>query len=547
MIHFIIPFIFLITSFSVLSGETCNTKSLDCINLQIDSFHQDPAKNCDAIIKAMEKIKDYPPALYPLALCKQTTGKAKDLILACELYQKASDQGYGRAGFYAYHCLTRESEMIISDKAFKEAKLKVNDKLAAKYLKLANDSHHPSAMIFYARKLKEHSPEWIKQMEEIANLKQDERVYGMIKLIEFYQGKDIKKAKALYKELSDIPYYKEETYQQHPVFGPEFSFGFASEMQERMICLDYQGPEEKIDWEAPCHEDFHTQVQTPETKQKSEQEYFKCATKSRNTWALMEVYANGLGTKMDVNLAIRYACQSPEFYLKDGLPKLLDKKAGKTKDPIWFCDYGMTTPVSNLCADLLATKETNQNLSAMNEIMKSWKEKDKAQFQKLFEAFTKFHDEEIESHLGPYSLRGTAAASFLSDFSAKGIKNFFKLIKDVTEKKPPSLLQAADFKVADKELNDTFKKVLASFEKTYADEKDNLKEATQLYKSSQRLWIKYRDQFSAFIALYFKDNFPEAELKTHGATLLTKQRSQLFVDCYLFDGDHSESQCPYSF
>jgi uncharacterized protein YecT (DUF1311 family)/TPR repeat protein len=539
--------IYFIVSFSAFSQESCSLKSLECITLHIESYQKNAAENCMTTNTALEKIKDYAPAMYPLALCKLVTGKPEDLKKACELFQKSVDQGYGRAGFYASQCLSRESEIAISDKDFSLAKLKTNDKLALKYLKIASGADHPIAMILYSKKLNSGSPEWIALMEKITHLKKDESVYGMIKLIEFYQGKDIKKAKALYKELSHIPYYKEETYQQHPVFGPEFLFGFASEIQERMICLDYQSPEEKIDWEARCHEDFHTQVQTPETKQKSEQEYFKCATKSRNTWALMEVYANGLGTKMDVNLAIRYACQSPEFYLKDGLPKLLDKKAGKTKDPIWFCDYGMTTPVSNLCADLLATKETNQNLAAMNEIMKNWKEKDKAQFQKLSEVFTHFLEEEIESHLGPYSSRGTAAPSFLSDFSAKGRKNFFNLVKEATQKKPKELLQSADYKKADKELNETYKKVLASFEKTYADEKDNLKEAIQLYKTSQRKWIIYRDQFASFLSEYFKGSFSEAELKTHGATLLTKERTKLFKDCYLFEGDHSESQCPYSF
>jgi uncharacterized protein YecT (DUF1311 family) len=533
-------------SFSALAQETCSTKSLDCINRHIDSYQKEQAKSCDTTTKVMEKMMDYAPALYPLGLCKLRSKKPEDIKKACDLFQKSADLGFGRAGFYASQCLSRDSEIAITNEEFNKAKLKTNEKLAQKYLKMASDSHHPIAMLFYAKELNPGTPEWLELMERIKNLNQDERVYSFIKLIEFYHDRDPNKAKALYKEALTIPYFKEGKYEQHPIFGFEFMFGFGSKINEEMFCLDYKSPEEKIDGEANCHFKYHTAIKSPQKKKQIEDEYFKCASKSRDNWALVEIYANGLGTSIDYNLAFRYACQNPDIDLKEVLPKIEDKKAGKNKNPIWFCDYGTTTPVSNHCAYEASTLDQNQTLAAMAELTKNWSEGAKKKLLKVTDVFNKFLEEELESHLGPYSSRGTGAPGDSSVFTAKAKKNYFKLIKEVTEKKPQPLLKQIDFQQSDKELNETYKKVLKSFEKNYAGEKEELKEAVTLYKSAQRLWIGYRDQFSELVAEQFKGSFSEAELKTHGSALLTQERTKLLDDCYLFEGDHSESKCPYS-
>lgn len=202
---------------------------------------------------------------------------------------------------------------------------------------------------------------------------------------------------------------------------------------------------------------------------------------------LMTIYANGVGAKRDLDLAIHYACDvdgAPMEY--DGRVRhLAELKSKPGAEPFDFCDDITSGLAQGYCASHAADMAGSQRDAKLKAMIAGWTPAERAAYAPLkakFDAYlTARADNEID-------VSGSGRAAFIIE-AEEGLKDeFLAVLQGVVSGKVPRL----DLKTEDAKLNAAYKAARA----VPAIEMGTVTPAGIL--AAQRAWLPYRDAFVAF-------------------------------------------------
>jgi uncharacterized protein YecT (DUF1311 family) len=229
---------------------------------------------------------------------------------------------------------------------------------------------------------------------------------------------------------------------------------------------------------------------------------------------LMTVYANGVGAKRDLNVALEMACNlgAAEYEYDGRVKHLADLKAkGWTGTDFSFCDDITSGLAQGVCTEHLARIADQERARSLGKLMEKWSAADRQAFmplQKARDAFIQTRgDNEVDSS-------GSAGASFIiSDQQAH--HDAFKALLEQLERGERPSASAEDFKAADAALNKVYQDVQKY---PHEDSWGSVNKAG--IKKTQRAWLKYRDAWLAFAQVH-----DPAISRDALARELTKQRT----------------------
>jgi len=238
----------------------------------------------------------------------------------------------------------------------------------------------------------------------------------------------------------------------------------------------------------------------------------------RGNVALAEAYANGWGVKRNGKLALALICRSCEVpaELEDMVETLYDTQDDATLDePFRFCDHITSGISGGVCAAQEEAKQSKKREGELGSLEKNWTAPQKDAFERLRKAAEAFFDERSGSEI---DRSGTARDQMTIDERATLEDAFLQALRDFEAHHYPT---DATFARADKELNAVYARLMKP---GALDDKGTVN--ADGVKKTQRLWIRYRDAWTAFAAARYP-GFSADAVKTWCTDLRTQQLAEL--------------------
>lgn len=208
---------------------------------------------------------------------------------------------------------------------------------------------------------------------------------------------------------------------------------------------------------------------------------------------LMMLYANGMGARRNLDLAIHYACNI------DGAPMEYDGRVthlaglrakGPEKDPFDFCN----DITSGLAEGYCASRDQNLAEAGRNRRIDALAARADPGARDAFAALRKAAYAFADARSGAeVDMSGTARAAMSIGAEEETRDQFVKQLADFLDGKVPAGTPA-QAKAADAALNAVWKQLAAHGEQVQEGGTVTLSEV----RGSQRAWLKYRDAFAAF-------------------------------------------------
>lgn len=209
---------------------------------------------------------------------------------------------------------------------------------------------------------------------------------------------------------------------------------------------------------------------------------------------LMMLYANGLGVTRDLDLSIRLACgnvQGAPAELEGRVQHLKDLREKNAKDTFDICDDVTSSRMSGSCAFLRSELAEIARQKRIDSVIGKWSAQEQGAYKKLRAAASAYFDASVESEI---DLSGTARTSMQIDASEEWEEDFVQKIEECGPCRMADSSAAAAGKT-DKELNALYNRIMKT---TKANWGTITKEGI---RSTQRLWIRYRDAWVALGAV----------------------------------------------
>jgi hypothetical protein len=213
---------------------------------------------------------------------------------------------------------------------------------------------------------------------------------------------------------------------------------------------------------------------------------------------LMTIYANGVGAKRDLDVAIHLACGL------DGAPAEMDgrvrhlaalKAKGWNGRDFDFCDDITSGLAGGYCAGRGADIAAPLRAAKIARLTSGWSVNDSQAFAALQRSYAAF----VDAHSsGEVDLSGTARAAIETVVEERARDAFVDILQRLVSGRAPAFTHA-QFAVADATLNAAYRKALAEAgpaDAPGAVQKEGIRQA-------QRAWLRYRDAFLAFAAAKF--------------------------------------------
>ena len=208
---------------------------------------------------------------------------------------------------------------------------------------------------------------------------------------------------------------------------------------------------------------------------------------------LMTIYANGVGAKRNLDIAIDQACHlSAAPYEHDGRVKHLAelKAKGWTGNTFSYCDDITSGFAQGVCSDHDARLAAQERTRHLDKLMEKWSAADRQAFTSLQKALDTFIETRGDNEV---DLSGSARAAMVISDEEEHRADFTALLERLEQGKGPQA-SAEEFKAADAELNKVYQGV-----QKYPDEDVAWGTVTKAgIKKTQRAWLKYRDAWVAF-------------------------------------------------
>jgi len=210
---------------------------------------------------------------------------------------------------------------------------------------------------------------------------------------------------------------------------------------------------------------------------------------------LMMIYANGVGAKRDLTVALALACTL------DGAPAELDGRAldlDEKRRTHWngtdfsWCDAATSGVASGYCSALEAEIAAPKRAAEIRKLARSWANGPAA---KPLDALLTAAEAFFEAHASTEVSRGgTGAAAMMIGEKETLATQFLEDLKGFASGKPPCAGAGAR-PDPDKSLNETYRRLMRAKPDAFESYTGITQEDV---RRTQRVWLKYRDAWSAF-------------------------------------------------
>jgi uncharacterized protein YecT (DUF1311 family) len=229
---------------------------------------------------------------------------------------------------------------------------------------------------------------------------------------------------------------------------------------------------------------------------------------------LMTIYANGVGAKRDLDVAMHLACGIEGAPMEsDGRVRHLAelKAQGWTGSDFHFCDDITSGLAMGHCAGHEAGKAEARRSAELARLTARWSPAQRRALEPLLAA----HGAYVEAHGGgEVDMTGTARAAMSIGAEEALRDEFLDALQRLATGRAPSF-SAARYREADARLNAAYRKRLAEAEPA----SDTGAVTRAGVRDAERAWLRYRDAFLAFAAVRFP-----AVSRDSLAAWLTEQR-----------------------
>lgn len=232
---------------------------------------------------------------------------------------------------------------------------------------------------------------------------------------------------------------------------------------------------------------------------------------------LMMVYANGAGVTRDLDVAIAIACEMEAAPAErvGRVSHLLRMKASDDPGRFDLCDDITSGYMQGFCARNAARSAAVEGARRLGAAAARVPDRARPAFQNLRAAAEGFFSARASNEV---DLSGTGRAAFVIEEQMRLEREFIDAVEALVAAPLPEQATAADFIIADRELNQAYRAVGKQGALFGTLTPDGV-------RSAQRSWIGYRDAWVAFgRALY--PQVPESAWKTW----VTRQRTKMLDD-----------------
>lgn len=231
---------------------------------------------------------------------------------------------------------------------------------------------------------------------------------------------------------------------------------------------------------------------------------------------LMTIYANGVGARRDLDVAMHLACnvEGAPMEVHGRVTHLAELKAqGWTGTDFSICDDATSGLLGGHCAGHEARISAPRREAAMARLAAGWTPAER----QALAALLRSHQAYVDAHSdGEVDLSGTLRAAMQYGAEERLKDELLDMLTRLSRGRAPTFGRA-QFQAADAELNAAYREVMRGefYESPGAVTREGIRDA-------QRAWLRYRDAFLAFAAV----KFPGVR-RDSLAAWLTQQRTRL--------------------
>jgi hypothetical protein len=229
---------------------------------------------------------------------------------------------------------------------------------------------------------------------------------------------------------------------------------------------------------------------------------------------LADLYVNGAGVRRDVQLAMRFACESEEQMAIMALPDL-SKRSPSAPRPFEFCDYAVSMLMINFCAKYADDITDDRDRRRDDALKRSMRSDERAAFDNLLAAERAY----IDAHVSEIYQGGTIRLVRTLN-SQRILKNLFRRELRHFEQGKWPVLSGRQLTTAAPLLADEYrKKVRVLRAKPKREDDDGDVTAPGLAKAEEA-FSAYRDAWVAFARL----RYPSALARIRAEVTLERYR-----------------------
>lgn len=237
---------------------------------------------------------------------------------------------------------------------------------------------------------------------------------------------------------------------------------------------------------------------------------------------LAVIFANGWGVRRDYDAATYFLCRAGDEMAPFEQWEMLGHVEGmrKAKQPkdLDFCDYAESGTGTSWCASLDLERKSKGWESRTAAVRGSLGTAAQASLAELRKAADAFIEANAEAEAA-VSLGGTIYPTLVLGGQADGNESFVSALERFSRQRAPAASPEA-LQKADTALNAAYK---AAMSREEFDEEHSLSKSL---REAQRAWIRYRDAWTSFYRLRWKDAAPPDALDREIGAALTAQRAE---------------------
>jgi uncharacterized protein YecT (DUF1311 family) len=248
---------------------------------------------------------------------------------------------------------------------------------------------------------------------------------------------------------------------------------------------------------------------------------------------LADIYANGLGTSQNIPLAARLICEDNGLLRSEAVADLEAHKVGSEKPakPFELCDYAATTFEMNFCGGFASERENDTRERTIAKLSNGWTPAAKTAFAVAEQAF----DNYARSVARNETYQGGTIRNLRSNAVEQQLRRTFVLDLQNFESGALPSDSADSARQADTELNLVYRTAMDAAQALKPHDPEEVQ--PEGIRDTERLWLRYRDDWISFAKLRYPATKPDIWL---GQTTRTRTEQLEMVACGL---DAKSSVC----
>lgn len=274
--------------------------------------------------------------------------------------------------------------------------------------------------------------------------------------------------------------------------------------------------------------DYYDTLDMDSPRQSDWMKVVYCAHRNNKTDVLSMLYANGFGVQRNLRLALRYACEMGATKAeKEGrvehITDMMAARGDGNQQRYDICDDITSGMMQGFCAGIEEKRAEKARTTQLKIMTTKWNGPQRMAFVNLKEAMETFAE---ARGINETDTSGTAWTAMAIESEATEKNLFLSDIKQLEGGNLPRFTEQ-QFKNEDKRLNEVYQQLMHV---SVDDDHSGIGDTTIVkssVRSTQKIWLGYRDAFVAFGRL----RYPEVKAESWKAWL-TKRRIEQLEDIY---------------